>query len=50
MGWHQAIGQHIHVHAQIFPDPSQEIQVVITLEEHDLVVVAAMVEVIILVR
>jgi hypothetical protein len=42
MGWHKAVGQ--------LPHTSQEIQIIIPLEKHVLAVVAAVVEVVILVR
>jgi hypothetical protein len=50
MGWHKAVGQHIHAPRQILPHTSQEIQIIIPLEKHVLAVVAAVVEVVILVR
>ena len=49
MRGHQTIRQNIHLLAQILPHPMQEIQIIIALEEHGLAVIAAIVEVIILV-
>jgi hypothetical protein len=49
IGWDEAVGRHIHASRQILADASQEIQIIIPLEKHVLAVVAAVVEVIILV-
>jgi hypothetical protein len=48
MRGHQAVGQHIHMRAQVFSDAPQEIQIILTLEEHGPAVVAAVVEMVIL--
>ena len=49
MGGHETIGQNVHVLAQILLDVLQEVEIVLPLEEDRLAVVAAVVEVIILV-
>jgi hypothetical protein len=47
MRGHQTISQVIHMLAQIFLNPTQKIQIVVTLKDHGLTIVAAIVEVII---
>jgi len=49
MGGHETIGQNVHVLAQILLDVLQKVEIVLPLEEDRLAVVAAVVEVIILV-
>jgi hypothetical protein len=50
MGWHQAVRRYIHAPTQILPDAVQEIKVISALEKHALPVVAAVIEVVILIR
>jgi len=50
MGGHETIGQNVHVLVQILFDVLQEVEIVLPLEEDRLAVVAAVVEVIILIR
>jgi len=49
MGGHEAVSQNVHVLVQILFDVLQEVEIVLPLEEDCLTVIAAVVEVIILV-
>ena len=49
MGGHQGVGKEVHIRAQIFLHTAQEIQIIIALEEYPLAIIAAIIEMIVLV-